>query len=312
MHRSLPVDQWFERVDPEAHDPRDTHTFAGRRAHRVRRRARIPRRVYGRPADRVDAARGDRRSEGSRVGPGGSRATTAPWSSGRERCTRGWSVSIPGASRSVRKPPSSPGSSLRPSPTAPRCSASTATSRRSCSRSCTRGVGSGCGACRSTASRTRSRREPTSWRSPSCSRRRGRWRMPQPSWPRPPSTAPAPSATRRRPSGGCRSRHPPSTPRCATRTSGCAPRAGSRSSPSRRIGICGPIHAGWYAGADPWASCYGGAAVLADDARRYDLSPAWQAFVGAEPAIELFAGLDPRRCTTTRRGWPRPSGRAWA
>ncbi|HEX5856719.1 MAG TPA: aminotransferase class V-fold PLP-dependent enzyme [Microbacterium sp.] len=53
-----------------------------------------------------------------------------------------------------------------------------------------------------------------------------------------------------------------------------------------------PVHAGWYAGADPWASCYGGAAALADDARRYDVSPAWQAFVGAEPALALFAALD--------------------
>jgi selenocysteine lyase/cysteine desulfurase len=49
--------------------------------------------------------------------------------------------------------------------------------------------------------------------------------------------------------------------------------------------------AGWYAGEDPWASCYGGDAVLAADARRFDVSPAWQAFVGAAPALELFAGL---------------------
>lgn len=54
-----------------------------------------------------------------------------------------------------------------------------------------------------------------------------------------------------------------------------------------------PAHAGWYAGADPWASCYGPDAVLASDARRFDVSPAWQAFVGAAPALELFASLDP-------------------
>ncbi|MGC5171007.1 aminotransferase class V-fold PLP-dependent enzyme [Microbacterium sp. DT81.1] len=54
-----------------------------------------------------------------------------------------------------------------------------------------------------------------------------------------------------------------------------------------------PIHAGWYAGDDPWAACYGGGATLAEDARRYDVSPAWQAFVGAEPALELFTALDP-------------------
>lgn len=54
-----------------------------------------------------------------------------------------------------------------------------------------------------------------------------------------------------------------------------------------------PIHAGWYAGADPWTCCYGHAAELAHDASRFDVSPAWQAFVGAEPALELFASLDP-------------------
>jgi len=53
-----------------------------------------------------------------------------------------------------------------------------------------------------------------------------------------------------------------------------------------------PVHAGWYAGDDPWASCYGGDAVLAGDARRFDVSPAWQAFVGAEPALRAFAEVD--------------------
>lgn len=53
-----------------------------------------------------------------------------------------------------------------------------------------------------------------------------------------------------------------------------------------------PVHAGWYAGDDPWTSCYGAAVDLADDARRFDTSPAWQAFVGAEPALALFASLD--------------------
>lgn len=54
-----------------------------------------------------------------------------------------------------------------------------------------------------------------------------------------------------------------------------------------------PLHAGWYAGADPWASCYGHDVTLASDARRFDVSPAWQAFVGAEPSLALFASLDP-------------------
>ncbi len=51
-----------------------------------------------------------------------------------------------------------------------------------------------------------------------------------------------------------------------------------------------PVQAGWYAGADPWLSCYGGDADLASCARRFDVSPAWQAFVGAEPALAAFAG----------------------
>ena len=53
-----------------------------------------------------------------------------------------------------------------------------------------------------------------------------------------------------------------------------------------------PIFAGWYAGADPWSTCYGHEVELATDASRFDLSPAWQAFVGAEPALALFASLD--------------------
>ncbi len=53
-----------------------------------------------------------------------------------------------------------------------------------------------------------------------------------------------------------------------------------------------PMAAGWYAGRDPWHSVYGTECVLADDARRFDVSPAWQAFVGAEQSIGLFAAAD--------------------
>ncbi|MFS0714840.1 aminotransferase class V-fold PLP-dependent enzyme [Microbacterium sp. 2P01SA-2] len=53
-----------------------------------------------------------------------------------------------------------------------------------------------------------------------------------------------------------------------------------------------PVHAGWYAGEDPWAACYGGDASLARSARRFDVSPAWQAMVGAEPALAMFADAD--------------------
>jgi len=53
-----------------------------------------------------------------------------------------------------------------------------------------------------------------------------------------------------------------------------------------------PVNAGWYAGDDLWASCYGPVMALAPDARRFDVSPAWPAWVGAEPAINLFQSLN--------------------
>jgi selenocysteine lyase/cysteine desulfurase len=56
--------------------------------------------------------------------------------------------------------------------------------------------------------------------------------------------------------------------------------------------LLAPLQAGWYAGDDVWTSTYGPTMHLATDARRFDVSPAWQAWIGAEPAIALFAGLD--------------------
>ncbi|GIG34714.1 aminotransferase class V-fold PLP-dependent enzyme [Cellulomonas pakistanensis] len=53
-----------------------------------------------------------------------------------------------------------------------------------------------------------------------------------------------------------------------------------------------PVHAGWYAGDDPWASCYGPEMWLAADARRFDVSPAWQAWLGAAESVGLFAAAD--------------------
>ncbi|HET9657227.1 MAG TPA: aminotransferase class V-fold PLP-dependent enzyme, partial [Kineosporiaceae bacterium] len=54
-----------------------------------------------------------------------------------------------------------------------------------------------------------------------------------------------------------------------------------------------PIHAGWYAGESIWDSVYGPDMRLAADARRFDVSPAWLAWAGAAPALELFAATDP-------------------
>ena len=50
-----------------------------------------------------------------------------------------------------------------------------------------------------------------------------------------------------------------------------------------------PHYAGWYAGDDPWSSVYGGPLRLAVDARRFDVSPAWHAWVAAAPAVRLLA-----------------------
>ncbi len=55
-----------------------------------------------------------------------------------------------------------------------------------------------------------------------------------------------------------------------------------------------PVQAGWYAGHDPWASCYGPQMRLATDARRFDVSPAWQAWLGAAESLDAFAATDPR------------------
>ena len=73
----------------------------------------------------------------------------------------------------------------------------------------------------------------------------------------------------------------------------CAPR-GAAFATVRPDGLdlVRPVFAGWYAGADVYGSLYGTAMHLADDARRLDVSPAWLAWVGAVPALGLFADLD--------------------
>lgn len=50
-----------------------------------------------------------------------------------------------------------------------------------------------------------------------------------------------------------------------------------------------PTSAGWYAGEEIWSSVYGPHMALAGDARRLDVSPAWLCWVGAVPALKLFA-----------------------
>lgn len=54
-----------------------------------------------------------------------------------------------------------------------------------------------------------------------------------------------------------------------------------------------PVQAGWFAGEDPWTSCYGPLARPADSARRFDVSPAWPVWPGTAAALALFDELDP-------------------
>ncbi|MBW4032112.1 MAG: aminotransferase class V-fold PLP-dependent enzyme [Acidobacteria bacterium] len=73
----------------------------------------------------------------------------------------------------------------------------------------------------------------------------------------------------------------------------CAPRGVAFLTVGERIDpLLTPLQAGWYAGDDVWHSVYGPAMHLAHGARRFDVSPAWQAWIGAEQSIGLFASLD--------------------
>ena len=54
-----------------------------------------------------------------------------------------------------------------------------------------------------------------------------------------------------------------------------------------------PTALGWYAGQEPWNSIYRRPLREADNARRYDVSPAWLCWAGAAPALEIIASLGP-------------------
>ena len=87
--------------------------------------------------------------------------------------------------------------------------------------------------------------------------------------------------------------HGASTTRHARPTSGCSSPRGTAYftlRPELRDELL-PHDAGWYAGEDPSTTYYGAPLRLAADARRFDLSPAWHCWVGAAPAVELFAEL---------------------
>jgi selenocysteine lyase/cysteine desulfurase len=52
-----------------------------------------------------------------------------------------------------------------------------------------------------------------------------------------------------------------------------------------------PLAAGWYAGEDPHSSYYGPPLRLAEDARRFDVSPAWFPWVATAPALQLLLDI---------------------
>jgi selenocysteine lyase/cysteine desulfurase len=58
-----------------------------------------------------------------------------------------------------------------------------------------------------------------------------------------------------------------------------------------RLETIRPLAANWYAGEDVHESYYGAPLRLAKSTRRLDVSPAWFAWVGTSPALELIADL---------------------
>ncbi|AYF74261.1 aminotransferase class V-fold PLP-dependent enzyme [Nocardia yunnanensis] len=49
-----------------------------------------------------------------------------------------------------------------------------------------------------------------------------------------------------------------------------------------------PLAAGWYAGYNPWETCYDGPLRLAPDARRFDVGPVWPAWHGQRRSLDLL------------------------
>lgn len=80
----------------------------------------------------------------------------------------------------------------------------------------------------------------------------------------------------------------------------CAPRGVAFLTISERMqALVRPIQAGWYAGDSVWTSVYGPAMELAQDARRFDVSPAWQAWVGPSSRSRCSPGSTSRRSGIT-------------
>ncbi len=52
--------------------------------------------------------------------------------------------------------------------------------------------------------------------------------------------------------------------------------------------LISPLYAGWYSGEEPWETIYGLPFRVAADARRFDLSPGWLAWIGTAPSLQLL------------------------
>ena len=84
----------------------------------------------------------------------------------------------------------------------------------------------------------------------------------------------------------------------------------------QRIDSVRPLAAGWYAGEDVWTSIYGAPLRLASDSRRFDMSPAWLAWVGTAAGLEYVEGAgvdaihahDVRLANALRSGLGLPPG----
>lgn len=57
------------------------------------------------------------------------------------------------------------------------------------------------------------------------------------------------------------------------------------------LGGLTPLLSGWYAGEDPWASCYGPVEQLAHSARRFDATPALFTYTGLRNSLALLEEL---------------------
>jgi selenocysteine lyase/cysteine desulfurase len=97
----------------------------------------------------------------------------------------------------------------------------------------------------------------------------------------------------------------------------CSPRGTAFMSVKPELGDrLTPIAAGWYAGEDPHSSYYGAPLRLAQDARRFDLSPAWFPWIATAPTLDLLLeigidaihGHDVRLANRFRTGLGLPPG----